>query len=129
MGNNLLGWQTSRLYDSEHISPFSTIGSATTGDHCTAPLMSLNRLAPAFLPPSQSSSDPLFGLCNSTAMSLPLAQLFCGMPPQIIPSHVPSINQHATDGTFLLPFLQPTNRSKPDAAAHQPTPGSSALLS
>ena len=59
-------------------------------------------------------------------MSLPLAQLICGMPPQTIPSHAPSINQHITDGTFFLRLLQPTN---PDAAAHQPTPGSSALLS
>ena len=62
-------------------------------------------------------------------MSLPLAQLICGMPPQTIPSPAPSINQHNIDGTFLLPLLQPTNQSKPDAAAHQPTPGSSPLLS
>ena len=61
-------------------------------------------------------------------MGLPLAQLTCGMPPQTIPSHAPSINQHITDGTFLLPLLQPTNKSKSDAAVHQPTPGSSALL-
>ena len=51
------------------------------------------------------------------------------MPPQIIPSHAPSIDQHINDGTLLLPLLQPTNQSTPDAAAHQPTPGSSALLS
>ena len=62
-------------------------------------------------------------------MSLPSAQLFCGMPPQIIPPHAPSINQHITDGTFLLPSLQPTNQSKPNAAAHQPKPEFSALLS
>ena len=49
------------------------------------------------------------------------------MPPQAIPSHAPSINQHITDGTFLL-HLQPTNKSKSDAAVKQPTPGSSALL-
>ena len=47
------------------------------------------------------------------------------MPPQIIRS----INQHITDGTLFLPFLQPTNQSKPDAAPHQPTPGSSTFLS
>ena len=50
------------------------------------------------------------------------------MPPQTIPSHAPSVSPHITDGTFLLPLLQPTNQSKPDAAVHQPTPGSSALL-
>ena len=61
-------------------------------------------------------------------MRPPLAQLICGMPPQTIPSHASSINQHITDGTFLLPLLQPTNKSKPDAAAHQPLPGSSASL-
>ena len=33
-----------------------------------------------------------------------------------------------TEGTLLLPLLQPTNQSKPDAAVHQPTPESSALL-
>ena len=50
------------------------------------------------------------------------------MPPQTIPSHAPSINQHITDDTFLLPLLQPTNQSQPDAAVNQPTPGSLALL-
>ena len=57
-----------------------------------------------------------------------MAQLFCGLPTQIFPSHAPFINQHITDSALLLPFLQSTNQSKPDAAAHQPTPGSSALL-
>ena len=50
------------------------------------------------------------------------------MPSQIIPTHAPSFNQNITDGT-LLPLLQPTNQSKLDAAAHQPTLGSTALLS
>ena len=61
-------------------------------------------------------------------MGLPLAQLICGMPPQTIPSHAPSINQHIADNTLLLPLLQPTNQSQPDAAVHQPTPGFLALL-
>ena len=56
------------------------------------------------------------------------AQLFCRLLPLIIPSNAPSINQHISDGTFLLPSLEPTNQSKPNAAAHQPTPDSSALL-
>ena len=90
--------------------------------------MSLNPLAPAFLPHHQSSSDLPISLGYSNPMSLPLAQLICGMPPQTIPSLAPSINQHIADNTLLLPLLQPTNQSKPDAAAHQPTPGSSALL-
>ena len=91
--------------------------------------MSLNPLAPAFLPNYQSSSTPPISLCTSTAMSLPLDQLFCGTPPQTIPSHAPSINQHITDGIFLLPLLQPKTQSKSDAKVHQPTPESSALLS
>ena len=127
--NSVLGQPTSRIHDSKHVSPFSTIGSTTTGDHRTAPLMSLNPLALAFLPHSQSSSDLPISVCISTTMSLLLAQLFCGMLPQVIPSHAPSINQHITDGTYNLPLLQPTNQSKPDAASHQSTPGSSALLS
>ena len=86
--------------------------------------MSLNPLAPAFFPHYQSSSDPPISLCNSTAMRLPLAQIFCGTPSQIIPSHAPSINQQITDGTLLLFLLQPTNQSKPDTATHQPAPGS-----
>ena len=61
-------------------------------------------------------------------MSLPLAQLFCGMLSQIVPSHSPSINHQITDGTLLLTLLQPTNQSKPDAAVHQPTPRTSAPL-
>ena len=51
------------------------------------------------------------------------------MPPQLMPSHAPSVNQHISDGTFILPLLQPTNQSKPGVAAHQPNPGSSTLLS
>ena len=123
-----MGWQASRIYNSKHLSPLSTIGSTTTGNHRTSSLMSLNPLAPAFLLSYQSSSNPPTSLCNSTTMGLCLAQLICGMPPQSTPSHYPSINQHITDGTFLLPLLQPTNQSQPDAAVRQPTPGSSALL-
>ena len=61
-------------------------------------------------------------------MGLALAQLICGMPPQTIPSLAPSINEHIADNTPLLPLLQQTIQSKPDAAAHQPTPGYLALL-
>ena len=50
------------------------------------------------------------------------------MPPQIAPSHVPSINQHIADNTLLLPLLQPINQYTKDAAAHKPTPGSSTHL-
>ena len=58
-------------------------------------------------------------------MNLPLAHLICGMPPQITPSHAPSINQHIADTTLLLPLLQPINQYTKDATAHKPTPGSS----
>ena len=90
--------------------------------------MSLNPLAPAFLPSYQSSSNPPTSLCNSTTMGLPLAQLICGVPPQLIPSLVPPINQYNSDNTLLLPLLQQTNHSRPDAAAHQPPLGPSASL-
>jgi len=128
MGNNLLGWQTPRIHYSKYISPLSTIGSTTTGDHRTALLMSLNPLAPAFLPLSQSSSDQPPSLCNPV-MSLPLAQLFSGMPPQFTPFPAPAINQHVSDGTFFFPFLQQTSQFQPNAAALQPTSEFSALLS
>ena len=128
MGNNLLGWQTSRVYNSKHLSSLSAIGSTTTSYHRTSSLMSLNPLAPAFLPRHQSSSDPPLSLCNSNTMNLPLAQLICGMPPQINPSHAPSLNQHIADNTLLLPLLQPINQYTKDAAAHKPTPGSSTHL-
>ena len=58
-------------------------------------------------------------------MNLPLAQLICGMPPQIIPSHAPSINQNIADNTLLL---QPINQYMMEAAAHKSTPGSSTHL-
>ena len=61
-------------------------------------------------------------------MSFPLAQLFCGMPPPIIPSHAHPVNQPITDGTFILLLIQPTNQFKQGATAHQPPPGSSSLL-
>ena len=82
--------------------------------------MSLSPLAPAFLPHSQCSSDPPLSLCNSTTMGLPLARLFCGMPPQIISSHAPPMNQLITEGTFILPLIQSTNPSKQDAEVQQP---------
>ena len=124
-GNNLLGWQTSRIYNSKHPSPLSTIGSTTTGYHRTPSLRSLNPLAPAFLPHHQSSSDPPPLLGHSNTMNLLLAQLICGMPPQMIPSHAPSVNQHIADNTLLL---QPMNQYTRDAAAHKSTPGSSTYL-
>ena len=128
MGNSFLGWLTSRIYHSKHISTFSTIGSTSTGDHRIFPLISLNPLAPAFLPQFQSPSDPPASLCNSTTMSLPLAQMFCGAPPPIIPSHAPPSTQPIIDGTFILPLIQPENQSKQDADVHQPPDGSSSLL-
>ena len=90
--------------------------------------MSLNPLAPAFLPHFQSSTDPPISLGKSTTMIFYRAQLFCGMRAQIILSTAPFINQHITNGSLLLPLLQPTNQSKLDATSHQPTPESSALL-
>ena len=50
------------------------------------------------------------------------------MRPQTIPSHAPSLNQRIADNTLFLPLLQATNQSQPDAAVHQPTPGSSTVL-
>ena len=91
--------------------------------------MLLNPLAPASLPQFQSSCDPVLPLGNSTTISFPLAHLFCGMPPQIIPPRAPCINQHITDGTSLLPSPQLINQSKANAAVHQSTPEFSALLS
>ena len=91
--------------------------------------MSLNPLAPAFLPHYQSPSDPLISLRSSTTMSLPLAQLFRGRPPQIIPSHAAAPNQPITDGTIILLRIQLKSQSKPNAAVHRPTPEFSALLS
>ena len=95
-GNNLLGWQTSRIYNPKHLSPLSTIGSTITGNHRTPSLMSLNPLAPAFLPSYQSSSNPPTSLCNSTTMGLLLAQLICGVPPQFIPSLAPPLITNIT---------------------------------
>ena len=128
MGNNLLGWLASRIYNSEHISPVSTPGSTATGNHSTSSLMSLNPLAPAFLPPPQPSCDPPILLCNPPTMGIPLAQLVCGMLPQTLPSHIPSTNQHITDKTLLLPLLQPTTQLQPDAAIPPPALGPPAFL-
>ena len=62
-------------------------------------------------------------------MSLPLAHLICGMPPQLIPFDAPLINQVITDGTFNLPPIRPKNPSKPDAEVQHALPGSSSILS
>ena len=62
-------------------------------------------------------------------VSLPRAQIFCGMPPLITPSHAPPLRQPSTDNTFSLPLIQPKSPSQQDAAARQPPPGSSSLLS
>ena len=128
MGNNLLGKPASRKHDSKHISTFSTIGSTSTDDHRTFPLRPLNPFAPAFLPHNQFSSAPRISLCNSTAMSLPLAQRFRGMPPPITPFYGSPITQSTTDGTFIIPLVQPKNPSKQDAETLQLLPGFSSLL-
>ena len=62
-------------------------------------------------------------------MMFPLAQIFCGMPPPIVPRHVPPITQPITDGTFILPPSQSMNLFEQDAEVYQPPPGSSSLLS
>ena len=128
MGNNLLGRQTTRVHNSKHVSSLSTIGSATTSYHCNSSLMSLNPLAPAFLPQHQSSSDPPIMLDHSYAMNFPLVPLTCGPPPQSIPLLTSSINQQPTDSALLLPLLQSTNQSTADTIARKPTCGSSTLL-
>ena len=127
MGNSFLGLSTSRIYDSKHIFTFSTIGSTSTGDHRTFPLISLDLFASASLPDYRFPTDPPISLCNSTAMSLPLAQTLCGMPRSIILCQAPPLGQPTTDDTVLV-FIQPRNPSKQDAEALQPTPGSSSLL-
>ena len=125
MGNNLLGWQASGVYNSKHLSSLSTIGSTTTSNHCNSSLMPLNPLAPAFLPHHQSSSGPPLSLRHSDTMNLPLAQLMCGLPPQPISLLDPSIPQQTIDSTLL----QPTNQSPADATTRNPICGSSAPLS
>ena len=75
------------------MSTFSTTGSSTTADHRTFPLLSLNPLAQAFLVSYQFPSNPLISLCNSTTMSLPFAQTFCGKPPSANSSHAPPITR------------------------------------
>ena len=78
--------------------------------------------------PSQSISlRPPFLLCNSTVVSLPLSQIFCGMPPSINQSHGPPITQPITDGTFIFPIIQSLNPSKQYAETVQLPPGSSSL--
>ena len=95
---------------------------------CGFPLKSLQPPAPASLPHYQFPSDPPISLCNSIAMSLPLAQIFCRLPPSITPSIAPPLGQPIPDGTFILPLIQPKNPSKQDAEILQPPPGSSSLL-
>ena len=61
-------------------------------------------------------------------MSLPLAQIFCGKPTSITPSHSPSIRQPITDGTFIFPLIQPKHPSEQDAETLQRPHGSSSAL-
>ena len=89
--------------------------------------MSGTPVAPAFLPNYKISSDLPILLCNSTAMSFPLAQNFCGMPPPINPSHAPPPRQPITGDKFILPHFQPKNLFKQDAETLQCPPGSSSL--
>ena len=127
---SFLGKLASRRYNSQHISTFSTIGSTTTSDRRTFSLMYLTPFAPAFLPHYQFPSVPPISLCKPTTMSLPLAQIFCGMPPSISPAHAPAITQPITDSLtpIILPLIQSKNPSRQDAEIFQPPPGSSSLL-
>ena len=90
--------------------------------------MSLSPLASAFLPHYQLTSDPSISLCNSNAMNLSLAQIFCGMPPLITHSHASPLRQPITDDTSILDLIQPKIPSKQGAERFQPLPGSSSLL-
>ena len=110
------------------MSTVSTIGSTTTGNHRTFPVMSFNPLVPAFLPHYHFPSDPPISLCNPAAKNLPLAQVFCGMPPSITPFHAPPITQPVVDGAFILPPFRPKKPSKQDDEIVQPLPESSSLL-
>ena len=95
---------------------------------CGFPQMSLNPPARAFLPHYQFPCDPHISLCNSTPMSLPLVQISWELPPSITSSPAPPLRQPITDGTFILPLIQPENPSKQAAGTLQPRPGTSSLL-
>ena len=60
-------------------------------------------------------------------MNLPLAKLFCRMPPVITLSHAPPLRQPIIDDTFILPLIQPKNPLKQDVETLQPPPGSPSL--
>ena len=90
--------------------------------------MSLNPLAPATLPDYQLRSHPPISLCNSTAISLPLAQIFCRMPPLITPSHALFLRQPIIDDTFIHSLIQPENTTKQYTEPLQPPLGLSSLL-
>ena len=90
--------------------------------------MSLNPLAAPFFPHYQFPSDPSIPLCNSTTMSFPFVQKLCGMSPSIALSHGPPIIQPITDGTMIVPLIQPKNPSMQDAETPQPPPGSSSVI-
>ena len=58
-------------------------------------------------------------------MSLPLAQMICGLPSPINPSHASTLRQSITDDTFILNLIQQKNPPKHDAETLQIPPGSS----
>ena len=58
-------------------------------------------------------------------MGLPLAQIFCGKPPSIAPSHALPFGQPTTDDSFILRLIQPRNPPRRNAEAPQARPGTS----
>ena len=90
--------------------------------------MSLNPFALASFPHYQLLSNPPIPPYNSTVMSVPLAQKFCGMLPSTTPSYAPSLRQPFSDDIFTLPVLQPKNPSKQDSGDLQSLLGSSSPL-
>ena len=73
IGNSVPGKPASRIYNSKHISIFSSVDSTTTGDRRTFPLMPFNPLSPAFFLHNQLTSDPPITFRHLTTMNLPLA--------------------------------------------------------
>ena len=111
------------------MSTFSTIGTTTTADQRSYPLRSLTPLAPASFTSQSISIRPTYLAAQLCHDESPPCSILSGMPQSISPPpHAPTITQPSTDGTFILPLIQPKNPSKRDPGTLQHPAGSSSLL-
>ena len=113
MGNHILGWYPTRIYDSEQLFSISTNCCTTKSNHSSPALMTLDPFAPSFCPQQRpkpfsfSRKQPLVEMDYSGASDSPTK---AAMAPTSNP-HPPSIDEQIHSLSIQLNQLQTYSES------------------